>query len=157
MDVTKKVCWSRSNGRDKKRLSETSRPGLISVMRPGLSQSTHRFIPKHTLWNILLLRLKVSHLCPEDKILISGNDTEFRTKTELFRTTRDRTCLLEGFESVSVLKDRHGHPVLRRDGGPFPDTFLFEGFPFSKAKAKAEGSTRLAYTSTLGCVENRNT
>jgi hypothetical protein len=33
------------NGRGKKGLSETSRPGLISVMRSDLAQPTHRLEP----------------------------------------------------------------------------------------------------------------
>jgi hypothetical protein len=34
-----------ANGRGKKGLSETSRPGLISVMSPDLSQPIHRLGP----------------------------------------------------------------------------------------------------------------
>ena len=53
-----------SNGRDKKGLSETRRPGLISVMSPDLVHPTHRFEPKVTLGGILFLRFKTDHLCP---------------------------------------------------------------------------------------------
>ena len=81
-------------------------------MRPDLPQPTHRLIPKDTLGGILFLRLKVSHLCPADKILAL-----LRAKTDLFRTTRDRKRKFEVFEGLPVFKDLYGHPVLRRDGG----------------------------------------
>ena len=47
-----------SNRRSKKGLPETSRPGLISTMRPDLPQPTHRLEPKDTLGGIHFLRLK---------------------------------------------------------------------------------------------------
>ena len=65
-----------SHGRDKEGLPETSRPGLISVMSPDLSQPTHRLeprlVPKDTIGGILFLRLKTGHVRPKDRVL-NGN------------------------------------------------------------------------------------
>jgi hypothetical protein len=49
--------------RDKESLSETNRPGLISVMRSDLLQPTLWFVPKYTSGGILLMRLQTGHLC----------------------------------------------------------------------------------------------
>jgi hypothetical protein len=63
------------------------------------------------------LRLKVSHLCPEDRVLRSGNNALLRAKAELFSTTRASKRKFEVLEGLPVFKDLHGDPVLRRDGG----------------------------------------
>ena len=50
-------------------------------------------------------------------VLRSGNDALLRAKAELFSTTRDRIRKFEVPEGLSVLKDLHGHPVLKGDVG----------------------------------------
>ncbi len=52
------------HGHDKESLSETTRPVLISTVRPDLSQPTHRLKEQDTIGGILFLRLKASHLRP---------------------------------------------------------------------------------------------
>ena len=54
-----------AHGRGKECLTETSRPGFISTMRPNLPQPTHRLEKKDTLWGILCLRLQAGHLRPK--------------------------------------------------------------------------------------------
>jgi hypothetical protein len=54
--------------RGEKRLPETSRPGLISTVRPNLPQPTHRLEEENTLRSILFLRLKASHLHPSYRL-----------------------------------------------------------------------------------------
>ncbi len=60
-----------AHGGGKGCLSETSRPGLISSMRPYLPQSAHRLKEEdtHTLGSILFLGLRAGHLCPKDRVL----------------------------------------------------------------------------------------
>jgi hypothetical protein len=50
-------------------LSETSRPALISVMRPNLPQSAHQFKEEDTLGGIHFLGHKDDHLRPKDRVL----------------------------------------------------------------------------------------
>jgi hypothetical protein len=61
-----------AHGRGKECLSETSRPGLISTMRPDLPQPTHGLEPQDTLGGILFLRLK-------SRMVISVRRTESST------------------------------------------------------------------------------
>ncbi len=75
-------------------------------MRSDLSQTTHQFIPKDTLGGILFLRLKVSHLCPEDRVLHGGNDVLMYLTTELFSKTRDQKRNFEVLEGLPESKDR---------------------------------------------------
>jgi hypothetical protein len=53
----RQVRYISTDTRGKKCLTETSRPGLISVMRPDLPQPTHGLEPKYVSGDILLLRL----------------------------------------------------------------------------------------------------
>ncbi len=103
-----------SNGRDTKGLPETSTPGLISAMRPDLPQPTHRLIPKDTFGVIFFLRPNVSHHCPEDSVLRSGNDALLRAETELFSTTRDHKLKFEDLERLSVVKDLQWSPGVEK-------------------------------------------
>jgi hypothetical protein len=56
--------------------------------------------------------------CPEFSVF-QGNDALLREKAELFSTTRDRQRKFEVLGGLTVFKDLHGHPVLRRDVGNF--------------------------------------
>jgi hypothetical protein len=57
------VQYINTDTRDKECLSETIRPGLLSVMMSDLPQPTHWFKSKYTSGDILLLRLQTDHLC----------------------------------------------------------------------------------------------
>ena len=61
--------WDLSaHGSGEKRLPETSSSGLITTVRPDLTQSPHGFVKEDTLGGILFLRLKVSHLRPKHRL-----------------------------------------------------------------------------------------
>jgi hypothetical protein len=62
-----------AHGGGEKRLSDTNRPGLISTMRPDLSQPTHRLQEEDTLGGILFLRLKTSHLRPKNRFFYGSH------------------------------------------------------------------------------------
>jgi hypothetical protein len=80
-----------AHGHGKECLSETNRPGFISTVRPDLSQPTHRFKKEDTLLDtlggILFLRLKVTHLRPEYRVLNSRHYVLLWEETQLFRVT----------------------------------------------------------------------
>jgi hypothetical protein len=57
MEVEKNVC-------------QTSGPGLVTTVRPDLSQPTHGLVKEDTLGGILFLRLKASHLRPKHRLFI---------------------------------------------------------------------------------------
>ena len=61
--------------RGEKCLTETSRPGFISTVRPDLTQPTHRLEEEDTLRSILFLRLKVIHLRLKDRLLNGSHHT----------------------------------------------------------------------------------
>ena len=60
----RQCCYFRTNTSGEERLSETSRPGLISVMRPDPTHPTHEGIPKDSFRDILFIfkRCLVSHV-----------------------------------------------------------------------------------------------
>jgi hypothetical protein len=60
-----------THGHVKEGLSETSSTDFISTVRTDLSQPTHRLEEEDTVGVILFLRLKVSHLRPEYRVLNS--------------------------------------------------------------------------------------
>ncbi len=94
------LCADRHN---KKSLSETSRPVLISTMRPDLPQTTHRLVPNDTIGDILFLRLKTDHLSPKDRILNGWHNARLGSKT-LFSTTRDHKHKFEVPERLPLVK-----------------------------------------------------
>ncbi len=80
-------------------------PSLISTMRTDLPHPTHRLIPKDTFGDILFLRLKVCHLCPEDRVLNSSDNALLRTQVKMFSATRDHKVLLELCKDLSHVVD----------------------------------------------------
>ena len=58
-----------SHGGGEECLSETSRPGFVSTVRPDLPEPTHGLEEEDTLGGILFLGLKDSHLRPKYRVL----------------------------------------------------------------------------------------
>ena len=59
----------------KEGLTETSRPGLIPIMRSNHPEKTQSLTPQNPLWGILLLRLEGTHLHTEDRVFDGGHYT----------------------------------------------------------------------------------
>jgi hypothetical protein len=58
-----------THGGGKECLSKTNRPGFVSTVRPDLPHPTHALKEEDTLGDILFLRLKDSHLRPQNRVL----------------------------------------------------------------------------------------
>jgi hypothetical protein len=97
----------------KEGLPETSRPGLIPVIRLDYSEKTQWFVPHDPLWGILFLRLKDIHLDTQSGVFDGGHYSLLRVKTKLFSATQDRKCPVEVFKRLPPCDDLLRDPVLR--------------------------------------------
>jgi hypothetical protein len=101
-----------THGGGKECLSETSRPGLISSMRPYLPQSAHRLKKEDTLGGILFLGLRAGHLCPKDRVLNGSHCALLGAQSYVFSATRARKHKFEVPEGLPMTEHLKGDSVL---------------------------------------------